>query len=87
MIRRASWREPGSADGTFHERVLDAQHRGRQSLRHGTFHLFLPYVAALFHANGGLHVVKVATVELEELDEQDGETEVSVGGCVARVQL
>lgn len=73
---------------TWLYRVLYAEHRWSVPTAHGLEHLLLGQVSSsVLHPDAGLHVVEIAAVQLEELDQQEGQVDVCAPRVDPRVQL
>lgn len=73
---------------TWKKRVLDAEHGGPVAVVHG-FHdvLFSHVGAAVLYPDACFQVVKMAAVQLEELNEQNAEVRVGRASIDSGVEL
>lgn len=73
---------------TWLQRVLYVEHGGPVAIHHALLNLVFGHVAAaIFYPDARLQVVEVAPVELEELDEEDGDVGVGTAHVLPVVEL
>lgn len=73
---------------TWEKRVFYAEHGWSVSICHGLHDLFLRNVcASIFNANACFQVVKMAAVQLKELDQQHAQVLSRIPGIDARMEL
>lgn len=83
---RLSWTD--SPKLTWLDWVLDADHRRPVPAAHALQHLVLGQVgASVLHPDTRLHVVEVAAVQLEKLNEEEAQVDVGAPRVDPRVQL
>lgn len=78
----------GTPGLTWLDGVLDADHGGPVSAAHALQHLVLGQVrTSVLYSDARLHVIEVAAVQLEELDEEEAQVDVGAPCVNPRVQL
>lgn len=76
----------GSAELTWLDGVLDADHGWPVPAAHALQHVVLRQVgASILHPDSRLHVVKAAAVQLEEIDEEVAQVDVGAPRVDPRV--
>lgn len=68
--------------------ILDAEHGWPVPTPHGLEHLLLGQVGpSVLHPDAGLHVIEIASVQLEELNQKEAQVDVCTPRVDPRVQL
>lgn len=81
-------RGPRTGVGTWEKRVLDAEHGRPVAVAHGFHDVLFGHVGTtVLYPDARFQVVKVAPVQLEELDQQDAKVRVGSSGVDSGVEL
>lgn len=82
------WSTDKFKTSTRKKRVLDAQHGRPVAVAHGFHDVLFGHVGtAILDPDARFQVVKMATVQLEELDQQNAEVHVGIPGVDSGVEL